>query len=86
MLDHIHPSLPQSFFRKKHVELIKQAPYSPDLNQCDKWLFKFLKGSLRTTSFASEEEVLQAVSDIMRNLSREKLSHEFDNASARQLR
>lgn len=35
--------LTSDFFVSKNIKLVKQSPYSPDLNQCDRWLFKHLK-------------------------------------------
>ena len=44
--DNARPHVSQvttQFFRAKQIVLSKQAPYSPDLNGCDRWINKWLK-------------------------------------------
>ena len=46
------------FLEKRNVTCIKQAPYSPDLNMCDRWIFKELKKHLRNCSIQSKDDVV----------------------------
>lgn len=49
-----------SFFQWRKITLLKQAPYSPDLNLCDRWLFAHVKKTLRLQQFNSHLEVEDA--------------------------
>lgn len=68
----------QSFFDRRGVFLQKQSPYSPDLNQCDKWLFKMLKKHLKKQTFSSADQIKQSARQFMMSLDSEKLELEFD--------
>ena len=48
------------FLQEKNITTIWQSPYSPDLNLCDRFLFLWLKNSLRGMMFNSVEEVEEA--------------------------
>jgi len=50
-----------AYFQRRKVELLHQAPYSPDLNLCDRWLFAHLKKTLRQQQFQSHHEVEEFV-------------------------
>lgn len=50
-----------SFFNHRKIENLHQAPYSPDLNLCDRWLFAHLKKTLRIQQFQSYKEVEAAI-------------------------
>ena len=39
-----------SFFQWRKITLLKQAPYSPDLNLCDRWLFAHVKKTPSSTA------------------------------------
>ena len=54
------------YFAKRGITLVKQSPYSPDLNLCDRWLNCALKDSLRGTKFLSDEEVTEAALRFLR--------------------
>ena len=41
------------------MEPIKQSPYSPDLNLCDRFLFRKLKHLLRNEEFNAHEDLTQ---------------------------
>jgi transposase len=49
-----------SFFQWRKIALLHQAPYSPDLNLCDRWLFAHVKRNLRQQQFNSHLEVQDA--------------------------
>ena len=59
------------FFSTRQVNTLWQAPYSPNLNLCDRWLFSRLKRSLEHMEFNNHEEVqsqtLQLIQSIPQN-------------------
>ena len=70
---------------KLKVQLVKQSPYSPDLNMCDRFLFRKIKSGMKLSSFNGPEDVETAVrrafdripeSELMREL--EKLKTHCD--------
>ena len=65
------------YFEGRGVQLIRQAPYSPDLNLCDRWLFSELKKSLRKMQFDSADEVRNAALHAFRQLQRERFEKEL---------
>jgi hypothetical protein len=48
---------------KRHIERPPHSPYSPDLSQCDFWLFGILKQKMKEPVFQSEEQILAAVAE-----------------------
>jgi len=58
----------KAFFVKREVQLVSQSPYSPDLNQCDRWLFKKLKHRLRHEKLTCAQDVLKATLEIFRGI------------------
>ena len=61
------------------MHLVKQAPYSPDLNQCDRWLFKVLKQGLREYKLASAHDVLNASLEVFRKIPENRFVFELEN-------
>ena len=57
---HAAANTKQCLARRK-VEPIKQSPYSPDLNLCDRFLFRKLKHLLRNEEFNAHEDLTQGV-------------------------
>ena len=57
--------------------IIKQSPYSPDLNQCDRWVFKDLKKHLRQYGYSSAEEIQEKTLQFMRQLPPERFPLEI---------
>ncbi|QQP42349.1 Uncharacterized protein FKW44_016975 [Caligus rogercresseyi] len=51
----------REFLTRRDVEPVKQSPYSPDLNLCDRFLFRKLKHLLREDEFGGHEEATLAV-------------------------
>ncbi|QQP51034.1 Uncharacterized protein FKW44_012238 [Caligus rogercresseyi] len=51
----------------------EQSPYSPDLNLCDRFLFRKLKYLLRDDKFGGHEEATLAVQRAMRKVSEDEL-------------
>ena len=48
----------KEFFTQRKINVVQQSPYSPDLNQCDRWLFEEQKKTLRGNVIASAQDVL----------------------------
>ena len=74
-----HTSRPvKECLEKRDVTTIWQSPYSPDLNLCDRFLFLWLKNSLRGMTFSSSEEVESASLQILRDTSETALHEQVD--------
>ena len=71
-----------AFFEKRGVQLVKQSPYSPDVNLCDRWLFKELKKNLRRSQFQCAQDVLKACLEVFRNIPKERFRRELENLAA----
>ena len=56
------------YLKRRDLALIKQSPYSPDLNQCNRWVFKDLKKHLRRFDLSSSEEIQEKTLQYMREL------------------
>ncbi len=69
----------KKFFEKRQVQMIQQSPYSPDLNLCDRWLFKVMKKGLRGHHFQSSQEVLEASLEVFRGISPQRFQDELHN-------
>lgn len=67
----------RDFFAERGVKLLRQSPYSPDLNLCDRWLFLEMKKALRQQNFQSSEDVRDAALHMFRNLPRQRFSNEL---------
>jgi transposase len=67
----------QEFFDRRGIPLIKQSAYSPDMNQCDRWVFKYLKHSFRGIRFVDGEEVLSRAVQELRRVSEDKYCKEL---------
>lgn len=59
-------------------ELLAHPPYSPDLAPCDHSLFPELKNQLRGQRFQSDDEVNDAVTGVLKVLSKNGLWHYFE--------
>lgn len=62
----------QEFFARRGVQRIEQPPYSPDLNLCDRFLFKLLKKELREASYSAADEVKAASLQALRSTPEER--------------
>jgi hypothetical protein len=67
----------EDFFRKRHVKLVKQSPYSPDFNLCDRWLITELKKGLRRCNLDCAQDVLNASAQIFKQIPEERFRHEL---------
>ena len=61
------------FLTRRDVEPVKQSPYSPDLNLCDRYLFRKLKYLLRNDEFRGHEEATAVVQRAMKRVSEDEL-------------
>ena len=67
----------QQYFQQRRTTLVKQSPYSPDLNMLDRWLNCKLKEELRKTVFTTDDEVATAALQWFRALPEDMLHAEL---------
>ncbi|QQP52595.1 Uncharacterized protein FKW44_004787, partial [Caligus rogercresseyi] len=60
------------FLTWRDVESVKQSPYSPDLNLCDRFQFQKLKHLLREDELGGHEEATLVVQRAMRRVSEDE--------------
>ena len=65
------------FFERRHVDLLKQSPYSPDFNLCDRWIFKALKQHFKDFVFSSPEEVEEEALRWFRGIPKDRFEKEL---------
>ena len=58
----------KAFLRRKKINLVFQAPHSPDLNLCDRFLFPLLKKELRKHTFRNHIEIQIKALDVLKHL------------------
>ena len=46
------------FLKQAKIQQLKQSPYSPDLNICDRFLFRKLKSGMKGVTLGSPEDVM----------------------------
>jgi hypothetical protein len=68
----------KDFFKKRQIQMVLQSPYSPDLNQCDRWLFKELKRGLRQCQLSNAQDVLQETLTFFRQIPVERFKSELE--------
>jgi histone-lysine N-methyltransferase SETMAR len=71
--------LTKQFFQTQNIDLIKQSTYSPDLNQCDRWLNKYLKREMKKMSYDTLDELLKNARKILKAVPHEVLEKELNN-------
>jgi transposase len=69
----------QDYFEQRNIKTVWQSPYSPHLNLCDRFLFKWLKDDLRLMNFTSYQEVENAALHSLRQISEDALKVELKN-------
>ena len=50
-----------SLLTRRGILVVRQSPYSPDLNLCDRYLFREIKQDLKNEDFDGPEAVGKAV-------------------------
>lgn len=68
----------QDFFLRRKVQLIRQSPYSPDLNILDRWVNEHVKKELRPIRFTCAEEVEQEVLRVLNETDEARYRCEID--------
>jgi transposase len=70
----------QEFSTERHIHLIFQAPYSPDFNMCDRWIFRHLKKEMRhsAANFQSSTDVETAAKKILRDIPESRFRQELE--------
>lgn len=63
----------QDYLRSRNVPLVHQSPYSPDLNLCDRFLFRAVKVDLNTETLGDPEDVKSAIQRSIRLISENTL-------------
>jgi hypothetical protein len=67
-----------NFFTRRGVRIMKQPPFSPDYNLCDRFLFRAFKNDCRFDDFTCAEHVQTAALQWFRNIPHETFYHEVD--------
>ncbi|KAL4463833.1 hypothetical protein ABPG74_005770 [Tetrahymena malaccensis] len=65
------------FFKERKVKIINQAPYSPDMNFCDRFLFRNFEIKRSKTTFKNIDEILEFLLDFLQELSLEILRNQY---------
>ena len=69
----------REFFANNGITLLKQPPYSPDMNLLDRYVFRNMEFDRRDQHFASKNEVERYVQNFMATkMTRVKLSRELE--------
>ena len=69
-------------FESKGIRLIKQAPYSPDLNILDRWMNRKIKEELNRKNLKNHIEVIQETRNVLQKLKETDLKHQIDSSSS----
>ena len=69
----------QRYLTSTGVSVVKQSPYSPDMNLCDRYLFPYVKNELKNIPFDSAKEVETELTHSFRHLSENALSDQLKN-------
>ena len=63
----------QGFLADSGVQIIKQSRYSPDLNLCDRFIFRKIKSELNGVDLMDQDDVRKSVQHIFRHISEDFL-------------
>lgn len=66
-----------NFIQSKGVRLLKQPPYSPDYNLCDRWLFSTLERQRKDTHFSSGRDLEEFLDKSLRELDKTALQRQW---------
>ena len=67
-----------SFLERRNVRLLRQSPYSPDLNLCDQMIFPMLEMRRHDTNLENEAELKAFLEVSLSTLSAEVMKREAD--------
>ena len=73
----------QAFLAKNSMSLVRQAPYSPDLAQCDFWLFPKLKTILKGRRFQTREDSMKKLTQELGSFPEEEFKRCFEKWQTR---
>jgi len=78
--DNARPHVAKSTMKymESKVTLVKQAPYSPDLNILDRWLIRKIKEDLNQIELRNDRDVLLKTQHCLRNIEENDLRHQID--------
>ena len=60
--------LTQDYLAQRDISVVHQSPYSPDLNLCDRYLFRAIKQDLKNDDFDGPEAVGKAIQRSIRQI------------------
>jgi hypothetical protein len=66
-------------FDNRKLQRVAYPHYSPDLSPCDFWLFGMLKQKMKDREFCGVKEIMNAVQEIWREVTLERLQSVFFN-------
>jgi histone-lysine N-methyltransferase SETMAR len=69
----------RTFCAENGLRLATHAPYSPDLAPSDFFLFDYVKDRLQRIGFASREELLAAITEVLDEIPPETLPRVFEH-------
>lgn len=69
--------LTTAFLEEAVVTMVAQAPYSPDLNLCDRYLFRNMETKRHGVSFDNVAEIRDYLQRFLSSLSRNELNKQF---------
>ena len=67
-----------TFLKQAKIQQLKQSPYSPDLNICDRFLFRKLKSGMKGVTQGSPEDVMLVVRQQLDRTSERELVRELE--------
>ena len=65
------------FLQENNVERVVQPPYSPDMNLCDRYIFRNMEAHRAEKVFNDRNSVLQFLANYLEQFSRYKLGREL---------
>ena len=69
----------QAFLTCRDIQPVKQPAYSPDLNLCDRFLFRKIKNQLKGYDFMGHEDVKDCMQRVVRSLPEDELFQQLKN-------
>jgi len=66
-----------NFLEKKAATLLRQPPYSPNFNLCDRFVFWKLESGRPRDNFESQEDLQQYLQSRLRSMTSVKLQYQF---------
>ena len=67
----------KEFLTQRGISVVQQSPYSPDLNLCDRFLFRAIKQDLKYEHFEDSEDLRVAIQRSIRLISETKLMEQL---------